>query len=305
MTEPNADPSQDALPPPPPPQRSRARFLTPLALLLLAGGIAVVWYRTTLPPNLRDIGQRLTAIEARVTRLEQPHPAAAANGADLTPRVEALEQRTDPDPVPHPDLTPRVEALERRPIPDLASLQSRIAGLEQRPIADTEALFARVTALEKIVARDDRSSRLEGAAIALAAGRKLGNIPGMPPALARFASVAPPTEAALRLKFPAAERAALEASRPDDRGRPIVARLLARAEELVTVRQGDRVLVGDPAAGVLVRARKALEAGDLSGAVDVLGVLRGDASVAMSGWLTDAVALRDARAALADMAAQP
>ena len=259
-------------------------LLTPLALLVLAIAIGVVWLRTMVPPDLGDTEQRLTVIEARLSRMEQQRPAPASGGADLTPRVEALERRTNPD---------------------LSSLQARVAGLEQRPAGDTEALTSRVTALEKTIARDDRLSRVQAAAVALAAGRKLGPIQGAPSALARFANANPPTEAALRLAFPAAERAALDASRPADDGRPILTRLLARAEELVTVRQGDHVLVGDPAAGVLSRARTALDAGDLSGTIEALSGLRGASATAMSGWLADATALRDARAALADMAVQP
>ncbi len=281
MTEPNADPAPDLSPPP-----SRARSSAPIfvALLLLAGAVGALWYRTTRPTDLDDVPQRLTAIEARLDRLEQSHPAATAGG---------------PDPLP------RIEALERRPVPDLSSIQARLALLERRSPADPDALIGRLAALEQATAHEDRSIRLEGMAIALAAGRKLGNTPGMPPALARFANTAPPTEAVLRLKFPAAERAALDAAHPDDDARPILARLLARAEELVTVRQGEHVLVGAPALGVLIRARTALEAGDLSGTVETLSALRGGAAQAMSAWLGDAIALRDARAALADMAAQP
>ena len=276
----------------PPAKRPLMALLSPLALLVLAVAIGVVWLRTTEPPNLGDTEQRLTLIEARLSRLEQP------------PLEQPLvEQPRPPQAANGPDLTPRIEALERRPSPDLAPLQARIAGLEQRPPNDTAALIARVAMLEKAAARDDRLSRVQAAAVALAAGRKLGTIPGAPPALARFADANPPTEAALRLAFPAAERAALDASRPSEDGQSVLQRMLVRAEELVTVRQGDRVLVGDPAAGVLLRARISLEAGDLAAAVAALSDLRGPSAVAMSPWLAGATALRDARAALADMAA--
>ena len=84
---------------------------------------------------------------------------------------------------------------------------------------------------------------------------------------------------------------------------PLLARIWARAQDLVTVRQGDRVLLGDPAAGVLGRARTALDAGDLAGAVAAVATLTGPAAQAMAGWLADARSLLDARAALADRAA--
>ena len=63
------------------------------------------------------------------------------------------------------------------------------------------------------------------------------------------------------------------------------------------------MLVGDPAAGVLERARTALDAGDLAGAVAAVDSLNGAAAQAMAGWLAQARALLDARAALAEWAA--
>jgi hypothetical protein len=72
----------------------------------------------------------------------------------------------------------------------------------------------------------------------------------------------------------------------------------------VTVREGDRVIVGDPAAGVVARARQALNAGDLQGAVDVLHSLSGPAAEAFAAWKAKAKSLLEARAALASMAAQ-
>ena len=73
----------------------------------------------------------------------------------------------------------------------------------------------------------------------------------------------------------------------------------------MTVRQGDRVLVGDSAAGVLARARNALDAGDLAGAVAAVSTLSGPPAAAMAGWRADAQAVLDARAGLAAMAAHP
>jgi hypothetical protein len=285
VTEPTSAPilEPEAAPQPPPPRRSLMPWLAVIAYLLLVGAIGALWYRTSRPAAPVAADPSLAGIETRLAQLEQrpPSPAAA------------------------PDLTPRVEALERRAPPDLSSLQARLAGLEQRPPGDTTALATRIAALEQSLARGDRLTHVQAAAMALTAGRTLGDIPGAPAALTRFAHVKPPTEAALRLAFPAVANAALDASRPADDRRPILDRMLARAENLVTVRQGDHVLVGDPSAGILARARSALDAGDLSGTVTALADLRGGSATAMAGWLTDAAALRDARAALADMAAQP
>lgn len=132
----------------------------------------------------------------------------------------------------------------------------------------------------------------------------MGDIPGAPPALTRYAAAKPPTEAELRLAFPAVERAALAASRPDIQGKPFLDRAWARAQTLVTVRQGDDVVVGDAASGILARAHTALEAGDLAGAVAILSDLKGVAAQPVASWLDDAKGLLAARAALADMAEQ-
>lgn len=282
MNEPPPEPTPEPAASPPA-RRSLKPWLPVIAYFVLAGAIGALWYRTSLPPEPVAANPSLAGIEARLAKLEQrpPSPAAA------------------------PDLTPRVEALERRAPPDLSSLQARLSGLEQRPPGDTTALATRIAALEQSLGRADRLARVQAASMALGAGRALGDIPGAPEPLVRFARAKPPTEAALRLAFPAVANTALDASRPADDRRPILDRMLARAEDLVTIRQGDHVLVGDPAAGVLVRARSALDAGDLAGAITALAGLRGGSATAVAGWLADATALRDARAALADMAAQP
>jgi hypothetical protein len=129
-------------------------------------------------------------------------------------------------------------------------------------------------------------------------------LPNAPPALAKFASTKPPTEAELRLSFPAAAQAAQKASQPNTEGKPFLDRIWTRAQDLVTVRDGDRVIVGDPAAGVIARARQALNAGDLQGAVAALDALTGDATQEMAEWKAKAQSLLDARAALANLAAQ-
>ena len=145
--------------------------------------------------------------------------------------------------------------------------------------------------------------KLEAAQVALAGGQPLGELPGAPPALARFATTAPPTEAALRAQFADASAAILAASRPEEVQKSFFARALARVEQSVTVRRGDQVIVGDPAAGIVARAQIALNNGDLKGAVDALSALSGHAAEAAKPWLAQARALLDARAALVALAA--
>jgi hypothetical protein len=270
------------------------------------------------------MAQQVGTLEARVARLEQRPSPTVPDLAPLTARVAALEQRppaTAPQPAPAPDLGPleaRIAALEQRKPPSLGPLEARIAALEAKQPADSQ-LTSRIDALEaaqrtsqaelarRVDANDKLMSRVaqvQAARLALDAGQKLREVPGMPAALARFTNTAPPTEASLRLSFPKAQRDALAAARPDTEGRPLLARLWAQAQDLVTIRQGDHVLVGDPDAGALERARAALEAGDLPGAVTEIASLHGPAAQAMSGWLAQARALLEARAALAMWAAQ-
>jgi uroporphyrinogen-III synthase len=75
----------------------------------------------------------------------------------------------------------------------------------------------------------------------------------------------------------------------------------ARVQQMVTVRQGDRIVVGSPIEGVLARAQTALNAGDLSGAVAELSTLQGVPAQTLSDWLEKARALLAARAALTDL----
>jgi len=189
-------------------------------------------------------------------------------------------------------LAARIQDLDAAVKAEQASVSTRLQSLQQQA-------SAAVTAAGKAA----RLARLQAARAALDVGMPLGAIDGAPPALARFAEAKPPTEAALRLAFPAAARAALDAAQPDTAGKPLGERLWERAQQLITVREGDRVIVGDPAAGVLAHAQQELDAGDLSGAVASVSTLTGPAAQAMASWLDQAMALLAARAALDTMAA--
>ncbi len=329
-------PSEQPAPPAPPaPSHHLLAWLTGAGFLLLAAAIAWVWQHPMVaPPQSDALERQVAALETRVARLEQRPQAQPPDLAPLAARVAALEQRSPAAPAPATDLGPltaRVGALEQRPptapapATDLGPLTARVGALEQRPLAvpapatDLGPLTARVDALEQRQASDSASLQARVAALdntigrtvrvlaarqALDAGHKLGNLPGAPPALARFADTDPPTETSLRLAFPAASRAALTASRPATNDQPFLSHIWARTQDLITIRQGDRVLVGDPAAGLLDRARKALDDGDLAGSVEAVAALKGPAAQAMAAWLTQARALLDARAALATWAAQ-
>jgi hypothetical protein len=282
-----------------------------------------VWQHPAVPPVSTEatdaLVRRISALEERVARLEQRPVPGTPDLRPLDARLTALEQRPSQEAspgAPSADLRPleaRLAGLEQRQPADLQPLENRFTALEARQQQADAGLSARIASLENadramqadLAHRADAATAaakhialVEAAAQALAAGQKLGDVPGAPPALARFTDADPPTLASLRLAFPAAAREALGASRPPTEGKPLMTRLWAQAQDLVTVRQGDHVLVGDPAAGLLERARTALDAGDLGAAVADIGSLQGAAAQAMAEWLAQARALLAARAAL-------
>lgn len=188
--------------------------------------------------------------------------------AVLEQRVAALEKRPAGDTRA---LEARIAALERRPAGapvDLGAVEGRIAALEQRPVAPP--MDPRVDALSA------RLDRLISASTALAA-----------------------EEAALRLDYPAAARAAAAASKPARDGLPFMQRVWAEVSTLVTVKEGDVVLSGPPAAPALERARVLVSVGDFAGAVKALDGLDPGAAAAMAAWRGRAEKAAAARAALA------
>jgi hypothetical protein len=288
--------------------------------------------------------QRLPAIEARLAHLEQSAAPSPTDLSPLQARVAALEQRPSPlaagqsglpaAAAPPSDAGPPAsassapasspsDAASAPKVPDLGPLEARIAALEHKPptgappSADT-SLALRLTAAEAQLAtlekaapvsgqsadRTNRIARVQAAFIALSVGQPLGDLPGAPPALTRYATAAPPTEAALRLAFPAASLAALAADHPAPSDKPVLDRIWAEAQTLVTIRQGEHVLLGDPAAGVLAHAQTALDAGDLAGAAASVATLSGAPAKVLAPWLDQARGLLAARAALAALAAQ-
>ena len=105
------------------------------------------------------------------------------------------------------------------------------------------------------------------------------------------------------LKILPRDRLAKQAAQADEGG--ILAlgqRMWAEIASLVTVRAGDRVVVGAPASVVLDAARERVEAGDLAGAVAALVALDPAAAAVMADWKARVQSLLDARAALAKLA---
>ncbi len=344
MTDPDQPPllEHEAAPTPPPEPPAEAtppaRRRAALAVLLLAGaavligGGAYLWQQTmpsgpsSASPATADAGVSIAGLQARLDALQHrldlqpppPPPPAPSPPVDLAPleaRLQALEARpAAPPPAPGVDLAPltaKLDALAAAQDKLAAGLHESEASLAQRLDADEGRLTAveradsqQAGAMTALAARATGLARVQAAAVALATGQPLGALPGAPPALARFASTPPPTEAALRLGFPAAARAAEADMAPDTSGLDLWHAMASRVEGLVTVRRGSEVVIGNPLAGMIEQARQAVEAGDLAAAVAALGNLKGSGAQPLVAWRTQAAALLDARAALAQLAAR-
>ena len=247
--------------------RSALPVFTAAGFLLLAAGGFYLWHLVTeldRPEPIID-PTRITALDIQIRALQQ--------------RLTTLEQRPPP--------------ADPRPI------EARIAALEQRPVSTAVADLA---PLESRIAAAERAARLQSARAALDAGLPIGPLQGAGPALSRFASEAPPTLATLRAAFPAAARAAQSASHPAEPAADWVGRLRQGLAGLITIRQGDTLLLGSPAATTLAAAQARLDAGDLAGAMTALDALDPPAAAVMAGWRDKATALVDAQAALTAMA---
>ena len=284
------------------------------------------------PPADAAAVQQLTS---KVAALESKPEVAPAAVQQLSDKLTALEGRKTVTPEQLAAVSDQVQALGRQ-LPDLQPLTQRLTALEQRPAYDPAAVTAKfgdlTTKLQQIQDADSKlgarldgldkqasaqadqlkaltqkaqiTARLQSMSSALASGQKLGDIPGAPPALARFANEAPPTESSLRESFDRYADAAQKASQPAiNENQDFGARLWSRAQQAVTVRQGDRVLVGDPIAGVIAHAHTALDNGDLAGSVEALKGLTGAAATAMQPWVEKAQSLVAARSAIASLAA--
>jgi hypothetical protein len=262
--------------------------------------------------NLAPLESRLATLETAV-RSAAAHPGTPADTAALASRITALEQR-QPGPAADPSapIAAAIAPLVARLDADEASLKATATqdGAASAAVAKLGARLDAVEAkLQQVVAQEAAraaaAARLRAAEAALAAGQKLGALPGAPPALARFADAPPPTEAALRLEFTAAAAAAEAASQPSTAGLGTFGRMWQRVSALVTIRNGDKVIVGPPAAFTLNQARLRLDVGDLAGALAALTPLDAKAAAALAPWRAQVQALLDARAALAAMEARP
>ena len=280
-TPPDPTPTDPAPAAPSPPRpthspRSALAVFTAAGFLLTTAGGFYIWSVVAgldRPEPMID-PTRITALEIQVRALQQ--------------RLTTLEQR------------PTTPSIDMRP------LEARLAALEQRQIAPAAlpppAPIFDIAPIEARLAAAERVARLQSATMALEAGLPLGAIPGAPPALARFATVAPPTLATLRASYPAAARAAQAASRPAEPAADWSERMRQSLAGLVTIRQGNVVLLGAPAAVILAEAQARLDTGDLGASLTVLDALDPGAATSLAPWRAETAALLAARAGLAAMA---
>ena len=273
--------------------------------------VATLEARQPTQPDLAPIEQQIAALKAQFAAGTGSH-GAAPDLAPVEARLDALDKQVQAvAPLGQQVATQQAELGKRlaQLAEDQRSLGARVQEVDATLKSQDSNVAAKLQTVQQQVAatvaaadRAARLARVQAARAALAAGEPLGQLQGASPALARFAEARPPTEAELRLAFPAAAQAALATSSPETAGKPFGERLWQRAQGLITVRQGDRVIVGDPAAGMLAEAQTRLNAGDLSGTAAAVSKLTGPAAQAMADWLAQAKALLAARAALDKMA---
>jgi hypothetical protein len=286
---PPAEPAIPALPPPAvAPTTSGARrplwwVFFGLGFLLLAAGEVYIWHLAEA--NAADATE-LAVLRSEVADLQNfaLKSAAVPTSAQPTATVQAdISQKLA-------DLDAQVNVMQTQDATDHAALTTL-----QANSADLTQLTARMTLL----------SQLENARLALDSGQPLGSISNAPPALAQFATIAPPTIALLRETFPAAAKAAEAASVAGETKSTYWSRVLARLENFITITNGSDVVLGAPAAGVIAQAQTLLDAGDLAGAVAQLSTLSQPTQQAMGPWLAQANALLAAQSALLALAGRP
>jgi hypothetical protein len=293
---------------PPPVRTDRLPWFCGLGFLILAAAIIYVWQNPravspALQAQLAADQQKLASLDSRLGRIEQqPAPPSAADLGKISARLDALEARISDQT----QLSTRLDSLSGRIESLSAQNQSSLDATKQQLAAITSRLAGldkTGAGIDAVAARVSRIARIQGAALALSVGQPLGSLPNAPPALARFETVPPPTEAQLRLTFPSIERAATAANQSSAISGPFLDQVLERAEDLVTVRRGDQVISGNSPVVALARARAAVDAGDLATAVAALSSAGPSIVRASADWVAQAKALLAAQSALADLAA--
>jgi hypothetical protein len=287
---PAAEPATAPEAPSTPRQGRMALGLVAVAILALAVG-EVFLFRAQLgtegqSARITQLSTRIGALRDRVASLEQKLATVATEAK--------RPAQAAPAPALPADLAARIGKIE-----------SSVAALSTTTLADHAAvtkLRQQSGDLPALAAKAKTLALIAQASLNLQNGVPLGNIPGAPAALAAYATAKPPTLAGLKSSFPAYAEAATRAAGDTAPQGGFWQRAKARVESLVTVRHGNKVLVGSLAEGVLGKARAALARDDLKSALADLATLPPNAAAAMKPWTDKAGGLLAARTALAGMA---
>ncbi len=249
------------------------------------------------------VSDRLAAVEATVANL----PAPVGVPADLTARLDALEQQLAAAPVQPegtPGVDPGVDAAAMAQLQaEIAALKSGGAALDTKMAEAAGKLDSIKAEAEAVVTQAAARAALHQLQAALDSGAPYGSAladlagASVPEVLTVHAAAGLPSLQSLRSSFPQAARAALDASLQattadtwtDRVGTFLRGQTGARS---LTPRQG-----ADPDA-VLSRAEATLAAGDLTGALTELGGLPEVGKAAMADWLAQAQQRQDAAAAV-------
>ncbi len=248
----------------------------------------------TLKAGLAAEQARVTTLEGKVAGLEARPVGPAPAGSAAAGVAMAAN-----DPVASA-LAGKLDALSARADRMDATLTTNSAALRAAQ-ATLSATATRVSEAARQQTKLARLDRLLAAEVALRAGRPVGRIDGAPPALARFADAAPPTETDLRLRFPALAEEARAASDQGPETGGFWRRVRRHLLSLVTLQHDGKLVVGRAAMATMDEARQALAAGDLAAAADRIASLPPPEAKVFADWLTAARAVVAARAALAQM----
>lgn len=289
---------------PAPPRRARrlALWIAGVVILVLAAGGAW-WAWQNLPMRIgapfterlaamdaRELkdAQRIAALESELQQVRSASDGAAsvATVNALGARVAAIEQKG---------------ALSATDASDIAALKSTLTSLAARLDADEarlQALTAEAARQQQgsgrmlMVALDELRAALSGSgpyAAALSAVAALSHdnhaIAKALQPLAADATTGIPSTALLARRFDSTTAAAIfraTAAAPPAQDTSLGARILAHLSKLVVIHR----VAGDPTANAVAAARRALDAGDLAGAVRVLQGLKGPAGAAAAPWVS-------------------
>lgn len=299
-----------------------------MALAFAAGLIGSPWFeqavRGFLPASLRSVqgagadgrqAERFNALEARLSALEQAASGIATEpDTALAARVAALEASARVDDTggnggPVSVATALPEAATGR----LAALEARIAALDQASTGTAVLLDRIKNDLAALTAQTSQTAALAQGARGLVLVSQLRNqaLAGRPldaaliDAAATLPAAAPSdverlraagriaTLAELQRAFAALEPGLASGTSEDS----WYSRALAEVRNLVTVQSKDGT--SSTAADAAGLAGRRVRAGDINGAIQVLGKVSANASSPVAGWLDKA---RERQAVLAALA---